>query len=158
MGDNKKIIASLVLASLGLGALYLFRDEIEEIIKGKKLEVEKVEKEKKREVVPANPWSAMTWEKLKILLGSRYTRDNILEAYYLMNEDEKMKWREAVSKGVYTSLDKSFVYLDSRILVQVYPSLKELDNYVKRYARNEASFEELYGVYKKALKELYNIG
>jgi len=157
MGDNKKIIASLVLASLGLGALYLFRDEIKALIEEQKVEVKKIE-EKKKKVEPQDPWSAMTWEKLKLLLGSRLKNENILEAYYVLNEDEKMKWRKAVVRGAHTSLDRSFVYLDSRILTQVYPSLKELQYNVRRYARNEASFEELYAAYKGALKELYDIG
>jgi len=160
MGDNKKIIASLVLASLGLGALYLFRDEINEFLKNE-VKVEKIKKEeeiKEKKKTPEDPWSSMTWDKLRALLGPRFRRENILEVYYTLKEDEKMKWRRAVVKSANTSLDKSFVYLDSRILIQVYPSLKELEYYVRRYARNEASFDELYEAYKHSLKRLYNIG
>ena len=156
MRDNKKVIASLVLASLGLGALYLFRDEINEIIKGEKIEVGVKKKEVKKEV-PKDPWSAMTWEKLKMLIGPRVKNENILEVYYVMSEEEKMSWRRAVVKNAYTPLDRSFVYLDSRILAQVYPSLNELKYQIGRYARNEASFDELYSSYKNALKEIYGI-
>ncbi len=153
MNDPKKRgIALLVLGSLGLGAYYLLKDDFDELLKNihpsKKVQV--VEKENE-------PWSAMTWKTLGHLLGSRCKEGNLLETYYMMNEDEKMQWRMAVYKEAKTSLDRAFVYLDSKILSQVYSSLRDLDMAVKRYSKNEISFPELYASYKKALQEIFGL-
>ena len=149
---KKKGIAFLVLGSLGLGAYYLFREDFKDlkiVQSSKNLPI--VIEEKKED-----PWGAMTWDKLENLLGSRCIRGNLPETYYNMNEDEKMSWRRAVYKRADTSLDRAFVYLDSRIISQVY-SLNELLDAVSKYSKNELSFQELYAIYKNSLQNVFGI-
>ncbi len=152
MDKHKKGIALLVLGSLGLGAYYLLREDFKNlkiVQSSKNLPI--VIEEKKEE-----PWSAMTWDKLENLLGSRCIRGNLPETYYRMSGEEKMSWRRSVYKSADTSLDRAFVYLDSRIISQVY-SLNELRNAVGKYSKNELSFQELYALYKNALQKVFDI-
>ena len=152
MDKNKKGIALLVLGSLGLGAYYLLREEFKDlkiVQSSKNLPI--LIEEKKEE-----PWSAMTWDKLENLLGARCIRGNLPETYYKMSGEEKMSWRRAVYKSADTSLDRAFVYLDSRIISQVY-SLNELRNAVSKYSKNELSFQELYAIYKNSLQNVFDI-
>ncbi len=152
MDDPKKRgIALLVLSSLGLGAYYLLKEDLKELKTVQKSDSPVVIEEKKED-----PWSAMTWNKLELLLGSRCIRRNLPGTYYKMSEDEKMSWRRAVYKSAETSLDRAFVYLDSQIISQVY-SLRELRDAVSKYSKNRISFEELYALYKNALQNVFGI-
>ena len=152
MDDPKKRgIALLVLSSLGLGAYYLLKEDLKELKTVQKSDSPVVIEEKKED-----PWSAMTWDKLELLLGSRCIRRNLPGTYYKMSEDEKMSWRRAVYKSAETSLDRAFVYLDSQIISQVY-SLRELRDAVSKYSKNQISFEELYALYKNALQNVFGI-
>lgn len=152
MDKHKREIALLVLGSLGLGAYYLLKDDLKELKVVKSSKNLPVVIEEKKET----PWSNMDWDKLESLLGSKCIRGNLLGTYYNMNEDEKMSWRRAVYKSANTSLDRAFVYLDSRILSQVYP-LNELKDAVGKYSKNKISFQELYALYKNALQNLFDI-
>ncbi|ADD08920.1 hypothetical protein [Candidatus Aciduliprofundum boonei] len=152
MDDPKKRgIALLVLSSLGLGAYYLLKEDFKELKTVQKSDSPVVIEEKKED-----PWSAMTWDKLELLLGSRCIGRNLPGTYYKMSEDEKMSWRRAVYKSAETSLDRAFVYLDSQIISQVY-SLRELKDAVSKYSKNRISFEDLYALYKNALQNVFGI-
>ncbi|AGB05291.1 hypothetical protein AciM339_1438 [Aciduliprofundum sp. MAR08-339] len=151
MDERKKIVVSAVLTSLGIGAYYLLREDFKDLI-------ESVKVEEKKEVQGGDFWEGMTWDKLHTLLGSKLKNDNIMEAYYLLDEKDKMNWRRAVYGSVDTSLDRAFVYLDARTISQVYPTLTQLKDIVSKYSHNEASFKDMYAVYRASLHQIFGIG
>ncbi len=178
--DKKRIVAAFTLGALTLSAAYLLKDEILSILKdvepeleekkeGKekgeeksmvKRETERVmRKEKKEEKLsPAQMygWRGMTWDKLREILGSRYRGANIVDAYYRLTEDERMEWRKALREESLTTLDKQFVYVDSRMIVERTHS-RNLYHALYRYAQGKAQFNELFRVYREELRKLYGI-
>ncbi len=153
---KKKTIALLILTSLGVGAYYLLREDLKDIVKSTVKNKPIVKEEKKPQT--QNLWEAMTWDKLRAILGPKLRNENLLEAYYLLGENEKMSWRRAVYKRAVTSLDRAFVYLDARIISQVYPTQERLREAVRLYSKNQISFEELYSIYRPSLHRLFGIG
>ena len=174
--DEKKLVAAFTLGALTLSAAYLLKDELLSILKEVKGEEEKekaekkIEKEKEKkeeregisvkliketeEKTYEDLWRGMTWEKLKKILGNRYTGANIMEAYSHLTEEERMKWRKALREDSLTQLDKQFVYLDSYMTLRAYPS-RNLSIAFSQYRRGKIPFEELFRAYKEEIQKLY---
>lgn len=161
--DEKKLVAAFTLGALTLFAAYLLKDELLSILKEVKgEEKEKKEREgisvkiKEKEKSYEDLWSGMTWEKLKKILGNRYTGANIIEAYSHLTEEEKMKWRKALREDSLTKLDRQFVYIDSYMILRAYPS-RNLSIAFSQYRKGKISFEELFRIYKEEIQKLYKI-
>lgn len=152
MDEKKKIVASAVLTSLGTGAYYLLREDFGDLVESVKVE------KNENKIQKRDFWEGMTWDKLHSILGSMLRNDNIMEAYYFLDEKDKMNWRRAVYRVPSTSLDRAFVYLDARIISQVYSSLTQLKDMVNKYSHNRVSFEDLYSVYRASLHQIFGIG
>ncbi len=133
--EKKKIVTSFVIGSLSLGAFYFFRDDIIPLIRD--INMDRSEKKV---------------ESKKSGMG-----EDFYNFYVNMSESDKLRWRKSVVKGINNTVDKMFVYLDSKTLAQTYSSLNSLRYLVDIYSMNAVTFEQLYDEYKKTLEEIFNI-
>ena len=133
--NKKDLVASLVIGSLGLGALYLFKEDFHSLLR----DINSEKEERKRE------------ENKSVMV------DNFYDFYANMSEGDKLRWRRSVVKRIATQADKMFVYVDSKTLSQIYTSQDTLKYTVNMYSMNALPFEKLYEEYRKTLKEIFNI-
>ncbi len=169
---RKKAVAAGTMFFLGMAAGYLLRNEISDIMRSgkrenkaiknkeeptKKMENVEVHEVKIEETGMGDLWTGMTWEKIRNILGSRYPGADVVRVYYALTPEERMEWRKGLRRDALTPLDKAFVYLDSRMLVQQDPTRKDLLKAVSLYSQDVNNFPHLFEEYSQIVEKEYGV-
>ena len=170
---RKKAVAAGTMFFLGMAAGYLLRNEISDIMRSEKKENKNTKREDKEELTKKvenvefqgakteemgmDLWTGMTWEKIQKILGTRYPGADVVRIYYALTPDERMEWRKGLRRDALTPLDKAFVYLDSRMLVQQDPTRKDLLKAVSLYSRDVNNFPHLFEEYSQIVEKEYGL-
>ncbi len=183
MGDEeKRAIAMATLLGLGIGAVYLLKDELgiypgdivdesKNMVKSEKNMTGGTEenmpdlaattqnnlveskKAEKSDSLPGKEVHGLTWDYFRRWLGNSVPVMDMMYIYPLLPEDFKNMWRRGLyNHGVETRPDKLFAYYDGFYLSQ--RGYKNLGRQFNLYAYRRGSFESFFEEYRKVIREI----